>query len=98
MPDYQQVMNQTNMVSPTINQAGAAAPIQTGVTTINNQTSLREDSEAVTTRLDKLEAAINNQTRVLAQGQQTIAKTKTKLQIGATDFGTDLNINSFNIQ
>ena len=97
MPDYQQVMNQTNMVSPTINQGGSAAPIQTGATTINNQ-NVNQDFEQFVNRIEKVETAINNQTKVLAKGQDTIAKTKTKLQVGATDFGTDLNINSFRIQ
>jgi len=98
MPDYQEVISKTNMVSPVINQGGAASTIQSAGTAINNQTSVNQDSEAFTSRLDKLETAINNQTKVLAAGQETIAKTKTKLTVGATDFGTELNINSFRIQ
>ena len=97
MPDYQQVMGQTNMVSPTINQGGSAAPIQTGATTINNQT-VNQDFEQFVNRIEKVETAINNQTKVLAKGQENIAKTKTKLTVGATDFGTELNVNSFRIQ
>ena len=45
-----------------------------------------------------MNAAINKQTEVLAKGQNTIAQTKTKLTLGASSFGTDLNVNSFSIQ
>lgn len=86
MPDYQSVINNTNLVSPQIQNQ------QQTTQTIN------QNFEGFIERIEKVEAAINNQTKVLAKGQDTIAKTKTTLQVGATDFGTDLNINSFRIQ
>lgn len=86
MPDYQNVLNETNIQSPSIQQENLQA------TTIN------QNFDEFVSRLDKVEAAINNQTKILAKGQETIAKTKTKLTVGATDFGTELNVNSFRIQ
>lgn len=96
MPDYTSVLNETNIQSPEIKQQNLQS---TQIKQQNFQsTTFNENFDNFISRLDRVEAAINNQTKVLSQGQDIIAKTKTKLSVGATDFGTEINMNSFNIQ
>ena len=105
MPDYQQVINETKLGDPST-EISNIEPLSQTMQTINQmQTPIAPSNTTADTLIEELIAeqkktqeAIKAQTRVLAKGQDTIAKTKTKLTVGATDFGTELNMNSFRIQ
>ena len=100
MPDYESVLAETKTKINPISTIDTTSAINTGVssTVNNNQTQINQESEELLNQMKAMNAAINKQTEILAKGQNTIAQTKTKLQVGATDLGTQLNVNSFRIQ
>ena len=100
MPDYESVLAETKTKINPISTIDTTSAINTGMssTVNNNQTQINQESEELLNQMKAMNAAINKQTEILAKGQNTIAQTKTKLQVGATDLGTQLNVNSFRIQ
>ena len=100
MPDYESVIAETKTKINPISSIEPTSTIntETASTVNNNQTQINQESEELVNQMKAMNAAINKQTEILAKGQNTIAQTKTKLQVGATDLGTQLNVNSFRIQ
>ena len=100
MPDYESVLGEAKTKINPISTIEPTSTINTGMasTVNNNQTQINQESEELVNQMKAMNASINKQTEILAKGQNTIAKTKTKLTLGASSFGTDLNVNSFSIQ
>ncbi len=100
MPDYESVLGEAKTQINPISTIEPTSTINTGMasTVNNNQTQINQESEELVNQMKAMNASINKQTEILAKGQNTIAKTKTKLTLGASSFGTDLNVNSFSIQ
>ena len=86
----------SNNIQPTNNVVTSPVTTQ-NITNTSAQETKIDMSELVST-MKKSNELIEQQTKVLAQGQEAIRKQKQNLVVGATSLGTQINTNSYRVQ
>ena len=90
--DFKTVMQGVNMPTPEINTAQNTSNFND-----YSQKSIQENKKQIEV-LTALRKDIKENTKAVLASGNMVAKTRTKLTVGASDFGTDLNVFSSEIQ